>query len=948
MQGLSMIALAAQLITAEQVLRRELFSGLDIIGFDLNSQGITNIANLDNLLVSDYNFPTYYDMKNGPSIASSNENCLNQCHGIAGCVFVVYDTVSKQCWPKRPPNAGSETMLTGYWWMEEVAPLPNTFAPDQAQTTGATSITTPTTVSTARNTDSSAPIAPVPAIVNNITIDQDVGNKAKATTAAIGGAVGGIVAVALIVGFVYYRRRQTAAHRLDDDAPYSMSEFNNNNPVPPPYVEKSTTSHNLNDTKDYCTRFPAENPPPFSPPRPIYAVTSAPAFYRAVSDHVAENEGQLSLKEGQRLYVTSMPNQDGWIVTLNAPGLPSSLVLSRFIQSGSYAHVFEAVTEEAVYAVKAICKQGLLTSELRQQRIEAELLAALSKSPSSSAIVRVHAVSETSSHLFLVMDRFDRDLLDAINASTLCAAGPFYDPEDARDMSEAVKAVFAQILDAVDSCHRNGIFHQDIKPENILIKSNPIDHSLTACLSDFGLATKNPYPDTFGAGSVSYTSPESLAGLDENSRAQFYSAQGHDMWGVSVVLFMLITGRTPWYSARSSDPKYAEFQSWVKERKQHRINHGNTNLCPPSNLRTLFGFTAEVDDMFERLFDGANVGRRLKIHELREWVNSVDVFMDSEKLYGGHNSSSSCSASPCLRFVHDADQEGIVPDTRPWPKMEDLFMPRSWSSDISEMDYSSVPVFNGLNSSTSEYDHIEFADDLDDLDDLEDLENIPASLVSATTPSSPSPFTATTSPLSTTIPHFSLPPTSPQKSQDSFALQLDKLYLSSSSSGSRHHNHNQRGSKWNASEKPQLSRNSRHAKNTPSNNSNPNNTTTTNTNFIPSVTSKSATPFFFNKRPHDNNSHTTSTSTPYYPKFHRSANSAQQQLNQQHHYQQPPPKQYIHQHPQQQQKQPQQNPAKHASPMKPSPINIFGTSPSKPLFWKSSLSKDEDRVWRRM
>ncbi|KAJ3083115.1 hypothetical protein HDU99_000583, partial [Rhizoclosmatium hyalinum] len=384
----------------------------------------------------------------------------------------------------------------------------------------------------------------------------------------------------------------------------------------------------------------------------------------------------------------------GELIDIATPGLPPQLVLSRFIQSGSYAHVFEAQPYPVVvdhdspaFAVKCVEKKGLTPSELRQQRIEVDILSKLSKIPSSSSIIRVYSVAETDSHIFLVMDKFDKDLLDVINAGVVCAAGPFYDMDDALDMSDTVKLVFNQILDAVESCHENGIFHQDIKPENILIRNADSDSisPIVACLSDFGLATKNSMPSTFGAGSVSYTSPESLAGLDSNSRQQFYSAQSQDMWGLSVVLFMMITGHTPWYSATPEDAKFTEYQNWVKERKQHRIN-GSMSMCPPSNLRKQFGFTAEVDDMFERLFDGANVGRRLRLHELRDWVDSFDVFLDADRLF--RTSSNGFGASSTHVPRSDSANESVVPDNTPWPKVQDLFaVPRSWSSDISEMDY---------------------------------------------------------------------------------------------------------------------------------------------------------------------------------------------------------------------------------------------------------------------
>lgn len=52
-----------------------------------------------------------------------------------------------------------------------------------------------------------------------------------------------------------------------------------------------------------------------------------------------------------------------------------------------------------------------------------------------------------------------------------------------------MRRIIYQLLKAVDVCHRNGIVHRDVKPENLLVN---VDKSLKLC--DFGFARPLPEP----------------------------------------------------------------------------------------------------------------------------------------------------------------------------------------------------------------------------------------------------------------------------------------------------------------------------------------------------------------------------------------------------------------------------------------------------------------------
>lgn len=126
------------------------------------------------------------------------------------------------------------------------------------------------------------------------------------------------------------------------------------------------------------------------------------------------------------------------------------------------------------------------------------------------------------------------EYVDAINLDDwINNNGPFNE-------TDAIE-VFAAVCRALDFAHRKGIFHRDLKPQNILIRSTG-----EVKLIDFGLAlVVNPeknISDTKGlslAGTPSYMSPDQFLGRPYDVRSEIYS--------LGCVLFVCLTGRPPFY-----------------------------------------------------------------------------------------------------------------------------------------------------------------------------------------------------------------------------------------------------------------------------------------------------------------------------------------------------------------------------------------------------------------
>ncbi len=211
-------------------------------------------------------------------------------------------------------------------------------------------------------------------------------------------------------------------------------------------------------------------------------------------------------------------------------GAPTDLVgqslgpyhLERLIGQGGFAWVFVGrETDGTPVAVKVLKPRyaGDPAFEARF-RNESETAAKL-EHPN---IVHIRSVSKTGPHVYFAMDL----CADSLGAR-LAREGPLPEAD--------IVHVALDISQGLGFAHTQGVIHRDLKPDNILLRSDG-----RAVITDFGIARAvSGYAASTGVnmtiGTPQYLSPEQAQGRPIDQRADFYA--------LGVTLYKAATGEVP-------------------------------------------------------------------------------------------------------------------------------------------------------------------------------------------------------------------------------------------------------------------------------------------------------------------------------------------------------------------------------------------------------------------
>ncbi|OAO96427.1 SnRK3.4 [Arabidopsis thaliana] len=195
--------------------------------------------------------------------------------------------------------------------------------------------------------------------------------------------------------------------------------------------------------------------------------------------------------------------------------------IGRTIGEGNFAKVKLGYdTTNGTYVAVKIIDKALVIQKGLESQVKREIRTM--KLLNHPNIVQIHEVIGTKTKICIVME--------------YVSGGQLSDRLGRQKMKESdARKLFQQLIDAVDYCHNRGVYHRDLKPQNLLLDSKG-----NLKVSDFGLSAVPKSGDMLSTacGSPCYIAPELIMNKG-------YSGAAVDVWSCGVILFELLAGYPP-------------------------------------------------------------------------------------------------------------------------------------------------------------------------------------------------------------------------------------------------------------------------------------------------------------------------------------------------------------------------------------------------------------------
>ncbi|XP_019200337.1 PREDICTED: CBL-interacting protein kinase 18-like [Ipomoea nil] len=202
--------------------------------------------------------------------------------------------------------------------------------------------------------------------------------------------------------------------------------------------------------------------------------------------------------------------------------------VGRVLGQGNFAKVYHGrdLKSGQSVAIKVINKEKVMITDMVNQTKREISVMGLIKHPN---VVQLYEVMATKSKIFLV--------LEYVKGGEL-----FNKVAKGRLVESVARKYFQQLIDAVEFCHNRGVYHRDLKLENLLL-----DEDGNLKVSDFGLsalAESKQQDDLLHTtcGTPAYVAPEVIS-------RKGYNGEKADIWSCGVILFVLLAGYLPFHSS---------------------------------------------------------------------------------------------------------------------------------------------------------------------------------------------------------------------------------------------------------------------------------------------------------------------------------------------------------------------------------------------------------------
>lgn len=298
--------------------------------------------------------------------------------------------------------------------------------------------------------------------------------------------------------------------------------------------------------------------------------------------------------------------------------------IGRLLGVGASAKVYHATNIETgkSVAVKVISKKKLINNGEFAANIEREI--SILRRLHHPNIIDLFEVLASKTKIYFVVE--------------FAEAGELFEEVAKKEKltEDHARRYFRQLISAVKHCHSRGVFHRDLKLDNLLLDEND-----NLKVTDFGLsAVKNQIrPDGLlhtVCGTPSYVAPEILA-------KKGYEGAKADVWSCGVVLFSVTAGYLP----------FNDYNVTVLYRKIYR-----------GQFRFPKWMSCDLKNLLSRMLD-TNPKTRISVDEILEdpWFSSggykLDRVLVKSQMEESRTGFKSLNAFDLISFSTGLDMSGM-------------------------------------------------------------------------------------------------------------------------------------------------------------------------------------------------------------------------------------------------------------------------------------------------